>query len=707
VAVVSLIPSVMGILANFKDYPQHPPDSAWWAIIFLLTIQLTGVYLYRHHRKCGWFTTSLSVVFTWALINYSYPYIKGYAADVTGNPYSPFSYEGFMITAFYLHIALGTMLAVYLWRFVDSRIISGIESEPSLSPKSLLPYKPTHNQLDVEVCRDVDTRERITITEKDRYLGMLTVGPTGSGKTESVLKPMIWQDLAKLAKGANISITVIEPKGDLIEDVEDYCIHKNIPYTLVDPKRTDSAGFNPLEGPPHQVAETTRTVLTSTFGKQDAFFSRVQQTAARNVILLIKELKGDDVDLEDILETLQSQDTLQQYVSQLEVKKGKTWLTKYFRDELLGVLKDKYYQFAVGIRQQIGDLIGNPLLRDVLVSSKNSINLDEHLKGSSVLLVNTRMGELGTLGDIFGEFMVMHLENAVFRRPGKGQAPPHFFYIDEAPRYVNPDLERLLAIGRSYKNSTIMAIQSGDQFDLAEKIGFKDIALTNCRHKVIFGGLTAKEAMDFEKNLGAVEKMTRQSTYDHRMLVPSILPKSFRNTITVESRFSYTDIMELPGYHMIYRITKNGALRPPGIGKNRMVKMPPPREDFKRTEKDANGEPEQQTVVLTEQPQAAAAGGYEPPNQNVGKSASQEKPQKEEYAQMTLSEATPNTITFIPSTKQKTNNKTQSKKNSHKPKQQERPAKDDTQANSKTQPQRQELKPQIKSDKPKDGFWPE
>lgn len=559
-----------GLLQGYLNLPRSP-NAPEWLLVLLFAAAVLGLILYRKNRKAAWFTTALSLVATWTAVQISYRPVLAYTEELAQNPYTPFNPGTLVRGVFLLEVGAGLFLAFTAGRFIDTRFKnSPLEQEPKLT---LLPGKRKKSNLDVVVCRDVKTKKPVVIKEHDRYLHTLVIGPTGCGKTSRVLKPMIWQDLNRLASGTKLSMTVIEPKGEMVTEIAELCEHLGIPHTIIDPLRPDSAHFNPLEGENYQVAETTRTVLKSIFGKQEAFFALVQEVAARNVIMLLKELKGNDLDMVDVVQALQNPDTLSNYVAQLETLKGKTDLTEYFRDELLGRLKDKYMQFAIGIRQQLSDLVGNPLLKPIL-SGKSSISLDGHLEGGHVLLINTAMGPLGTLGDIFGEFMIMHLENAVFRRPGtEWTRTPHFLYIDEAPRYVNPDMERLLAIGRSYRCATVMAIQSGKQFELAEKTAFKDIAMTNCRHKIVFGGLTAKEAREFELELGIEEKMARQGTYEHRMLIPNLMPKNYRYVKVAEPRFSYTEIMEMDQYRMIYRITRNGSYLPPGIGEGKLVKL--------------------------------------------------------------------------------------------------------------------------------------
>lgn len=86
---------------------------------------------------------------------------------------------------------------------------------------------------------------------------MLAVGPTRCGKTATILKPMIYQLLLQKKRDVPLGLSVVEPKGDVAEMVNEMCLEMDIPCIHVDPNKTDSASFNPMEGEMDTVAEAT------------------------------------------------------------------------------------------------------------------------------------------------------------------------------------------------------------------------------------------------------------------------------------------------------------------------------------------------------------------------------------------------------------------------------------------------------------------
>ena len=101
--------------------------------------------------------------------------------------------------------------------------------------------------------------------------------------------------------------------------------------------------------------------------------------------------------------------------------------------------------------------ISNEALRTIM-TGRSDVNIDEHPETDGVLAVNTALGKLRKAGDAFGQFMIMHLQNGTFRRPGTEDTRiPHFLIVDEYSRYINPDVEIFLSLAAEYKVAGIFA----------------------------------------------------------------------------------------------------------------------------------------------------------------------------------------------------------------------------------------------------------
>ncbi|WP_226895248.1 type IV secretory system conjugative DNA transfer family protein [Oceanobacillus oncorhynchi] len=437
--------------------------------------------------------------------------------------------------------------------------------------KDLAGYLKKNKEIVVKIGESLEQKGApILLKEKDFFVHTMIVGATGSGKTFSTLEPIAYQLLVQKKIGKKLGLTVIEPKRDFALEVKNFCDHIGIPYIFIDPLSPDTNKFNPMEGDINDVAEATVVVLKGLFGKQEAFFSTVQELSARNVTKLLKELHGDDMDIIDVMNTLRDVDELKKKVQELKVRDGVTDLVHFFESELLGQQAEKYRQFVIGLRAQLENITSNDLLRRIM-TGKSDVNIQKHFAEGGVLIVNTELGKLGTAGDAFGQFVIMHLQNGTFNRAGPKEARiPHFLIADEYSRYINPEIERFLSIARSYMVAGIFATQSAGQLELESgKVSakaMKQSILINCRNKIVYGGVGIDDAKEFAEEFGKDKVIMRQSTFKNRIFMPVFFPDSYRDTETEEYRFDASDIMDgLPAYSYIHKLVYNGQIQKPSL----------------------------------------------------------------------------------------------------------------------------------------------
>ncbi|MFF5996572.1 TraM recognition domain-containing protein [Lysinibacillus sp. KU-BSD001] len=417
------------------------------------------------------------------------------------------------------------------------------------------------------------TDNPIIIGGNDPFTHFLITGPTRCGKTSTILLPTIFQLLEQKKRGKKLGFSLVEPKGDLIWEVEEFCKEMDIPYVLLDPSNSNTDFFNVMEGDTDVVIEATVAVLQSLFGKQEAFFQTLAELSTRNVTKLLKLLKGDNLTLLDLLATLRDEKLLRRYVEDLRDQGEASDLLSFFENEMFGSLADQYRKLIIGLRAQLENMTGNEQLRHI-ISGKSSINLDEHLANGGVLLVNTDLGRLKKAGDAFGMFVTMHIQSAALRRPGMEKTrTPHFMIVDEYARYINPDVEMFLSVAASSRVAGIFAIQSLGQLEIESgRIGakaMKQAIMTNCRNKIAFCGLSSADAKEFAEEFGKDVVIMRQSTYKNKILTSKFFPESYRDTETEEYRYRPTYLQDqMKRFHFICKILNDGTPQKPieGVG---------------------------------------------------------------------------------------------------------------------------------------------
>ncbi|WP_157049096.1 type IV secretory system conjugative DNA transfer family protein [Syntrophomonas palmitatica] len=394
----------------------------------------------------------------------------------------------------------------------------------------------------------------------DRYLHTLLIGVTGTGKTSALLEPMIWQDLKNYRAGKQLGITVVAPDSEFPNKIKKWCQGLGVPYYAVDLDDPNSNKFNPLEGDATTVSEIMRTVLRATFGDQEAFFAQAQELHAKNTMLLLKRLRGDNLNLMDVYRALMDIEGMQTLVEDYEEQYGEDVITEYFKKEAFGRNRDKLHQFAMGLRLQISDLLTNETIRNVLVG-KSDISLDHVMSEGGVLLFNTSLGKMGYMSRIFGQFLIMHIQNAVFRRPGtEFTRIPHYLYIDELPIYFNPELENLLNIGRKYRCACTFTIQGPSQLEIGKQgQATREKIMNGCRNKIILGVDSARDAKLLSETFGEQEKTEIKKNRKRFAL----LPDSYAETDKLKARFDYTKFLELPRWHGYVKLVQDGAALEP------------------------------------------------------------------------------------------------------------------------------------------------
>lgn len=154
---------------------------------------------------------------------------------------------------------------------------------------------------------------------------------------------------------------------------------------------------------------------------------------------------------------------------------------------LLGADSSQLFDQCQGLRNIINQLLGNPMICNILCS-QNTIDLDRVLAKGEIVLVNYALN-LGSDGVTFGLFFLLSLIQAAYRRPApESERLPCFIYIDELPQLLHPKLEACFALFRQYRMAMFVAIQSLSQLDKSRSTAFlKQVLLGNCAHHFVFG----------------------------------------------------------------------------------------------------------------------------------------------------------------------------------------------------------------------------
>lgn len=345
-------------------------------------------------------------------------------------------------------------------------------------------------------------------------------------------------------------LSVIEPSNDLCQKAFSLVKAHGIPEKSVfyiDPTNPNTPNINVMNGPVDKVAEAFAMVMEGLAegGQGNFFFQQSERNHLKHYIYLLKMHKGetedDDATFDKLLDMysnaqlvrrmhLQLKDTFPDVdIDSIEDRDERNhWkivqqIDEWFDSSLLprtsrnGTIEkisggkyhgeEEYYdakaEYVQGLRNILNDIGASKLLRRVLFG-KSDFNMDRHLEYGGVLLCNTAKGELGELSNVLGKFLLLSLQNAVFRRK-PDISSYHHIIVDEFPDYVYRPFKEFPAQSRKYK--TILTVVCQTVTQLADKYGttYMQTLLSSLRHKLVYGDVTQFDAELFSKIFGEKE----------------------------------------------------------------------------------------------------------------------------------------------------------------------------------------------------------
>jgi hypothetical protein len=366
--------------------------------------------------------------------------------------------------------------------------------------------------------RDLDSGETVALTEDERRKHYAVIGASGTGKSFLLLN-MLLQDIADTGCGA----ALLDPHGSLYDLVVHRLAHEAPELAervvLFDPNATDRVtGFNPLgdyarSSPAFAVSMMTAACLKAWGQPSPDQTPRI----ARWLPNLLMPIVANGLTL---VET--------------------AWLLNTRRDNpyrrlLLRAVKDEFIvddwrefeeatgtqrtQLLEGVQNRLRKFLANDRLRGIFGQQQRVLSVERLLAGNKVLLVNLRPSEqideesmrlIGIL--LLNEFHRV----ARLREPEPtGRPDPFYVYVDECYSFVTRDLARSLDGTRKYGLYFRLAHQTFEQLR-AEDEQLLASVLTNCRGKVVFGGVHPDDADLLVRQLYTDPDMTLQVKHEHR-----------------------------------------------------------------------------------------------------------------------------------------------------------------------------------------------
>ncbi|MCY0879180.1 MAG: type IV secretion system DNA-binding domain-containing protein [Firmicutes bacterium] len=318
----------------------------------------------------------------------------------------------------------------------------------------------------------------VRLTLADRLLHLHVLGPTGSGKSSSVLMPLIAQDLQR-----GYGVFVLEPKGDLALSAYRRAVREGRRIVRFNPLEPDCPHYNPLAGPAEAAAEGLALALSQLSDAGHPYY----QTAARVQLLYgvraLKSALGDQADVGALLQFFRDIS----FQKEVVLRQPDAFVRQYFQEQWARTASHTREE-RQGLLYRLELLWANPALSRVL-SAPHDFLWDDMLQASWVVLAPLSLAELGASARALGILLWHGLAQATYRRRPEAPNPPFFVYLDEFQEWVSEDLSHFLALARGFGVGLTLAHQDLGQLSPA----LTEAVLANARQRVILPGTAAED----------------------------------------------------------------------------------------------------------------------------------------------------------------------------------------------------------------------
>ena len=352
---------------------------------------------------------------------------------------------------------------------------------------------------------------------------MYNVGQSGSGKSENQ-KPVIYDLAWRSRRKRNISIGILEPHGDLAQEVLCFSFHKKkhrdrVIYInptinkLLNTSKIYSPVINPFDIPTQnedaidaftqEITNACKEMLKTSKSSDNGLSRNMDAMAKPCIATLLRRQKSDIRDLKRFMG--KNNKDLVELGKRSPDPEHREFFQNGFANEQYNVTKNALY-----IKLQ--SLLNSPVFRRLVVG-KSTINLQHAFNSGKIVIFDVEKSRGRTMAADFGKLMLAYIQAIALRRQDipKYRRKQTFLFIDEVANYVGGSIEEIMSESRKFGLSLFMSSQIVGQ-NMSREL--TDIIMSNATLKVV-----GKNAIKSLREMGAnidipLEKLKKIPNYE-------------------------------------------------------------------------------------------------------------------------------------------------------------------------------------------------
>ncbi|MDH7475966.1 MAG: type IV secretion system DNA-binding domain-containing protein [Microgenomates group bacterium] len=300
-------------------------------------------------------------------------------------------------------------------------------------------------------------RRSVAIGFEDRRRHIYIIGKTGVGKSV-LLQDMAIQDI-KAGRG----VCVIDPHGDLIDE-----IIKHIPpnraeeVIYFDPSDTERPmGLNLLEAKTEEQKHFITTSIINLMYKlydpqRTGIIGPRFEHAVRNAMLTVMYEPG--ATFVEVMRCLQDP----KFVQEILPKVQDPIVRRYWTDQIAQTSDFHKSEVLDYIVSKFGRFVTNKTMRNIIGQSQSAFDFRKCMDEGKILLINLSKGKLGEENSSFlGLVLIPKILVAAMSRQEipEPQRKDFFLYVDEFQNFATPDFATILSEARKYHLNLTVANQ--------------------------------------------------------------------------------------------------------------------------------------------------------------------------------------------------------------------------------------------------------